>query len=157
MKQYYTPSIEDIRVGYECERYSGYGSHVTNDRSHEDWWKPFQIKETDYYSHVEGGCEMDDIFGDLKNNRLRTPYLTKEQIENEGWVVVNDEGENYILFAKKDWSLTFWEYDGTSVRIEIYFGDFETDVPENFKGDCPSINELRKIVKLVTDNTNFPI
>lgn len=58
--QYFTPSIEDIRVGYECEV----------KWSHR--WAEF--------IYPAGGILPKEI------RSVRVPYLTKEQIEKERWV-----------------------------------------------------------------------
>jgi hypothetical protein len=54
--KYFTPDIEDLRVGYECDLL---GSKIV----------------------IEDRHDLDLSF----DHPLRTPYLTKEQIEAEGW------------------------------------------------------------------------
>lgn len=68
---YYTPDIEDIRVGYECEITYAKDLIGTND---EYFFK--YIVEPQYFNE-----------GDYV--ALRTSYLTKEQIKSEGWVVTD--------------------------------------------------------------------
>src|SRR5687768_16490771 len=60
---YFTPSIEEIRVGYECE---------TINPVHRGEWYPTTINKGNI-SWIE--------FLDC----VRVPYLTKEQIEKEGF------------------------------------------------------------------------
>ena len=67
---YFVPDIEDIRVGYECEI------------------KPTGSEELDWMPYVING---DTAFKYYKTKgkgatSIRVPYLTKEQIEAEGWV-----------------------------------------------------------------------
>lgn len=68
--KYFTPSIEDIRVGYECEMYThrfleGYG------------WNKQILDSTLVAAIVTHSNELE--------KGIKTPYLTKEQIEAEGW------------------------------------------------------------------------
>ena len=67
-KIYFTPLLEDIRKNYECEQL---------------------IKEDDDFKWVfrkldfEGVCNICIV-------TTRVPYLTKEQIETEGWIAFSD-------------------------------------------------------------------
>ena len=67
--QYYTPEIEDITIGYECELLRiTIGEYDT---------KPDNIWVRSIVDKYE--------FINLSKSTTRTPYLTKEQIEKEGW------------------------------------------------------------------------
>ncbi len=132
--KYYTPDIEDIRVGYECEVY---GQTTTK-----------LIKNVDFHKvivglHMEVGQKVgiNQIPNLLKKGYIKVPYLTKEQIENEGWRMVWNEG-NSIVYEKDELVIT--TFIGFK-RIKInYKSGYQL-----FDGICPSINEFRQIIKLL--------
>lgn len=137
--KYYTPDIEDICVGYECER------DFSEIREAEDW-KPTIIEQDDFKSFF-----IEDI---------RVPYLTKEQIEAEGWKF---KGKSVDLWWEKegDFQIGNW----TSYKIVMHYGmkghvgnqdcrlyiyaEDRGDEHRLYEGNCPSINEFRKICKLL--------
>ena len=124
---YYTPSIEDIREGYECEITYAKDLIGTSD---EYFFK--YIVDLQYFN------ESDYV-------QLRTPYLTLEQIEAEGWVPTKYK---YAIpsFDKDEYQL--WYYPENK-RIAITKGTRSLMVHTLYKGSCPSINELRTITKLL--------
>jgi hypothetical protein len=115
---YYTPDISDIRIGYECE---------TRVEPYPNW----------VVSKIENVEDIDFIYN--KEWEVRTPFLTKEQIEAEGWI---SKMENF--YEKEGWKMEVY-----SNYIEIRKGSW---YPDNtyFKGKCPSINEFRYICKLLS-------
>lgn len=138
MSKYYTPDISDLFVGYECE--------FLEDPSQEKW-TPFVFKNIS--SEPEHGWS-------ITMSSVRTPYLTKEQIEKEGW---EETENNYVRvwggysFKKRNMSLRFSPTEGLLI-INIDFSRETTHpmgYPDDsmFKGKCPSINEFRKICKLL--------
>lgn len=141
--KYYIPDISDIRVGYECE---------TKVYPYPNWIK----------TKIEDGEDIEFIFS--KQWEIRVPYLTKEQIESEGWIVDNSMGkiEDNLLFNKKgkfredDVNYKIYYVPKTKWLL-IYLGDYLLRYTENktelttnntlFAGYCPSINEFRYITK----------
>lgn len=135
MEKYYTPAIEDIHVGYECE---------TRQESGE--WKKLTVTTS-------------IGFHKWQLPTLRTPYLTKEQIEAEGWIfeppvdgIKLASRPDFIL--KKNDTLTYNLYiRDKRISIELYTK--RTGVWEMsswvtiYSGSCPSINEFRTICKLL--------
>lgn len=126
--KYYIPEIEDIHIGYECEVHiHSYG---------QGWrWEP--------HIYPAGGTLP------LEIKAVRTPYLTKEQIESEGW-----EDKTLKLnigswiFEKDNWRATYM----FTTKLMWMMGlseDKLIKVDSVFKGKCPSINEFRKICKLL--------
>lgn len=84
MNKYFTPQIEDLRVGYICEtkQSSGWYSWIVND--------------------IE---DVKDLASRLATNDVRTKYLDKEDIESLGWKhsggqMVSDGKQ----FFEKEWS-----------------------------------------------------
>lgn len=142
--KFYKPKESELIMGYECEihapKYKGQKFIVDEDQ-------------------MQYACIA------IRGGFLYTPYLTKEDIQAEGW-----ELENYHLFImdsgdeKKD--QTYWKLKKGSVHlmfyeqsheIRLYKIDFsrETTRESGFKDDfrvtfkCPSINEFRYICKLL--------
>jgi hypothetical protein len=132
--KYFTPDIEDLYVGYKLEIK---GPHDVD-------WQPV----------VLGKDAIWHQFTNLENlgqamEQLRVPYLTKEQIEAEGWI--EDKGlyklrKNEDLFFTIDfntdsYSLIINSY--SKINTTYYSGDHV------FKGFCKDINTFRKIIKLL--------
>lgn len=123
--KYYTPDIEDIRIGYECE--------VNNAKGYKKTFEPLCI---DY--KIDGGYKdeigeiiamIDDGYGEV-----RTPYLTKEQIEAEGWEWVNIDQ----CFIKNGIELYLEEDNKIAILKQPEF---------LYQGKCKSINEFKTICK----------
>ena len=130
--EYFTPQIEDIRVGYECE------IHLNGQWLHET------IDYNDLHSLTRSiyGLMTDQA---IEEKRIRVPYLTKEQIEAEGW---KWEGE---LFSKGFYILNFmkdeitYPIQGIVVTIAI----MDSEYGQRYLGDCKDINTFRYICKLL--------
>lgn len=132
--KYYTPEISDLRVGYECEANPKFYSNQ------EDIWIPTIMKgvgqEVIHY-HMLGV--------------YRTPYLTKEQIEAEGWKfklnIYSDEfGNGWVIeLLKGDYYFSF----NQDYIAHIYKWSSKEGSSTLFTGNCPSINEFRTIIKLL--------
>lgn len=137
--KYFTPNITDIRVGYECE--------IKPKGSTEFDWMPYI---------VHGGLN----FKSLLNDSIRVPYLTKEQIRDEGWKVITPDNDKYIkpetfFFEKGNYFLV------VRFNNKIPFLDFilrdpakETDRVKDaerfrFFCECKDINTFRYICKLL--------
>ena len=130
--KYYTPNIEDIRVGYETTiRYID---------SETDEFKTFIITK----NNIGGLRFLDNM------NGFRTPYLTKEQIEGEGWIY-NDRSKSSPTFFKGNMNTGYYQlrlFDNT-IEIKDYGMSNPDRVSSLYFGKCPSINELRYICKLL--------
>lgn len=123
---YFTPSIEDIRVGYECEV-----AYL-----HKDNWTPVK------YRHQEE--TRDGILAVMDYNiRIRVPYLTKEQIEAEGWNL-----DHVSIYRKGDYSLRY-PYSATEnseKESNMFLYRWDDTL---FDGQCRDINTFRYICKLL--------
>ena len=138
MKQYYTPDISDIRVGYECETL-----------------EDLEWSETVITRHYD----LSFINEWIVHSEIRTPYLTKEQIESEGWsedsVLTVDDNDNDILnsgFSKymdEDNWYSLIQYPDNKILIQkCWYRNQVTWLSQDlFYGYCPSINEFRYITK----------
>jgi hypothetical protein len=134
--KYFTPDIEDFHVGYK-----------------------FQLSDPTFKEWINAVFDIDDPVSNydplrwvahrINLGKIRVPYLTKEQIEAEGWI--EDKGlyklrKNEDLFFTIDfntdsYSLIINSY--SKINTTYYSGD---DV---FKGFCKDINTFRKIIKLL--------
>jgi hypothetical protein len=125
--KYFTPDIEDIHIGYECEILYPHNMIEYNKKLNENLWEKhkFELRE----SLSEGdSMSFDYIF--------RTLYLTNKQIEAEGWVYVSMD----MCWIKNGIELYFQKDN----KIEIL------DQPNFlFQGECKDINTFRKIIKLL--------
>ena len=144
--EYFTPDIEDIRVGYECE--------INTDRNarhgDSDW------------NHIIIDGDLYHGFG-VDLSRLRVPYLTKEQIEAEGWklkgITVDIWWEKEGYFEINNWTsrkiVMHYGMKGhvgyNDCRLYIYAEDMG-DEHMLFEGECKDINTFRYICKLLKIN-----
>lgn len=149
--KYYKPNIEELFIGYECQikkiqTYKGiYARLHGEDDIYERNYTDVVIGKTNHdESIIHWRLDDNPTFFDacqlLKKGVLRTPYLTKQAIENEGFVFKKD------LF--KSWSF----YKGSTNIQYLYekhgmiIFDFDSD-QFLYKGRCKSINEFRRIIK----------
>lgn len=121
--KYFTPSIEDIHVGFECE---------LQDEKH---WNSFK-----FYRKYDFEIDLERR---IHTQTIRVPYLTKEQIEAEGW----KEGDTPGFFDKIIDPKDRWFIDWEKEKQLITIGDNENEV--NYTGPCKDINTFRKIIKLL--------
>jgi hypothetical protein len=122
--KYFTPDIEDLCIGYECELLMNTDVSILNPTSNAPEFKPFIFEK----NKIELLIELYDS--------IRVPYLTKEQIEAEGWVYVSMD----MCWIKNGIELYFQKDN----KIEIL------DQPNFlFQGECKDINTFRKIIKLL--------
>jgi hypothetical protein len=130
-EKYYTPEIEDIRIGYICEIKS------------KGIWSPYIM---DTYGQLQTAWSALTT-PRMDGTHLRTEYLTSTQIESEGWKhEVANNNNSVHLFTKGEISLIYSEQ---SKFLEI-FAEKESDCDREFyNGKCPSINEFRTICKLI--------
>lgn len=172
MEKYYTPAIEDIHIGYECEFHgiTTGGLYFFNDDGSKDEEKSIEPSIKVYYPMRCGidpwstDLKPEDIYESISNNQIRTPYLTKEQIEAEGWIFKTksidlwfesdiEKASSLQEFYRYKCYKLFLNY-GLHDRRLIIKGDFtggcnfeQSDTL--FEGFCPSINEFRTICKLL--------
>ena len=134
--KYFTPDIEDFYVGYEFET-KMYGEDDT-------WVKCIYSKPTD-----ELFCkDSDDNI--WVNDSLRVPYLTKEQIEAEGWrddTASFQKPELFVAYQNSStWRKLVYRFSDNMLQI------VEVDDSYKYSGNCKDINTFRKIIKLLKIN-----
>jgi hypothetical protein len=131
-KAYYKPKESELIMGYECK------IHVPKYEGHK-----FIVDE----DQMQYACFC------IRAGFLYTKYLTKEDIQAEGWTL-GELCRIYWSFEKDNVKLFFYEQ---THEVRIYKVDFsrETTQEGGFKDDiaatfkCPSINEFRYICKLL--------
>ncbi len=141
METHFTPELEDLHVGYECERQL------------DGKWIPYVFsKEEDWRSFHNRSIKFWDTFKTL----IRTPYITKEQIEAEGW---KDKEGNGVVFFKtyEDGSYYYFKFWNGDNRDDVLVGKYTPSKKDNvwslsckeiiFKGECKDINMFRLLIK----------
>lgn len=136
--KYFTPDIEDLCIGYECEY--NFAKAYTDE---------FNFVKIGYKDNEGYTNELSDMIHLIDDGaaEIRVPYLTKEQIEAEGWE--HDEKYNDIKhFYKNEIYLRLYigyHYD------EVIFHNISifSDGGILFRGECKDINTFRKICKLL--------
>ena len=135
--KYFTPSIEDIKVGYECEK--------------EDLlkgWKTFIFDAKAIRDYMN--CSMVDYQDDF----FRVPYLTKEQLEAEGWDLLSEYqfSDKYVVKFQKipeignPVILHFIDNNWIIVKKESLR---KHELPCEYSGQCNNINTFKTIIKLL--------
>ena len=158
--QYFTPSIEDIRVGYECEYLDKRYIREDSDTIYKEHWITPKINWSNITLYS----------GEILKGLVRVPYLTKRQIETEGWEYIGgkllssavQEFKKHSGTYDKEDDMTGSEYQlfystgskNLSIsRYTINFGKADKPYPGTgdpgciFFGECKSINEFKTLMK----------
>jgi len=156
--KYFTPQIEDIRVGYELERaiVRLKPNHTSNNDTFIEGWYNTTILPLDFSL---GWLNF------IEKKLIRVPFLTREQIENEGWeyketITYHDmvTKENLpdadkLIFTNRYLQKLGWKKGDNYIEIYSDYNDEgyydSSNITNLFLGECPSINELRTICKLL--------
>jgi hypothetical protein len=129
--KYHYPSKEEIRVGWEGE--------INWNLGYEDTYVPITILYPDEEARDGWNCNIDDVLSLAIWDRcaeIRCSFLTKEQIEAEGWEYI----KVFNCLQKKNWTVSLEE----DHRINLRCGEFS-----GLYFKCPDINTFRTICKLV--------
>ena len=149
-KEYYTPKISDLFVGYECEILKT-KCKTTYNTVKEALDKNESIyKCTNYWESTTLSCIQS--VGILATNieNIRAHYLCKQDIIDLGWEHKQYVKDSQLVFnyKKGEWYLDFWV--GKIPYVEIGREGYDT----GYAGNCKSKNELLKLMK---DYLNIPI
>lgn len=132
--KYFTPDIEDVRIGYECE----WQSRPPDENS----WGKVTFKS---------GYSLPD---EISIKYYRVPYLTKEQIAREGFTILKKSDNNYIYAELKRGHIYDVElrYDMAHTTLAVY--NIFDKTHEHLKlpafyGECKDINTFRYVCKLL--------
>jgi hypothetical protein len=138
--KYFTPNIEDIHVGYECQCFNietGQWADYTID-SNEDLFDFMDDMSLEYH---------------LSEDNIRVPYLTAEQIVKAGWIHIYDDFTfgKFIKLGPVGYEM-FYDYNDHSMDIDdVDLQDVHIDL---FQGTCKDINTFKKIFKLIKNDPN---
>ena len=150
---YFTPSIEDIKVGYEFEVL------IEN-----NWIECTIVDILSVGVKISG--KDNSLISSFTNfdGYIRTSYLTKEQIENCGftlkhksidyWFQINEEKRfdtdlhNFCGYKAYDVFLNYGFHDRRLKIKSDFSGGGGFDKAETlYDGECKCINELKQILK----------
>jgi hypothetical protein len=131
-EKYFFPENEEIYLGYECEVFML--REYDEDREIRYKWYPHVVElESSDYSDIYSMIMLSSEF-----RQLRTPYLTKEQLEAEG----------LKLYTENNSELTSWYF--TKGKEEMIYDFVNYKVSFNSREMmCKDINTFRKICKLL--------
>jgi len=158
-QKYFTPNVEDFHKGYEYEILELHREnyHVGFNNIISKWipkkWDSSQIR-------------LNKLACKITSKEIRVPYLTKKQIEAEGWKVENFP-YNIIKGVKNtgiydlnddmtgiEYNL-FYRFENKRLSIESYIINYgKADRPYKgvnciYFGECKDINTFRYICKLL--------
>ena len=171
MTTYFIPAKEDICIGYECEISTMSRGLAAMDLAYPEadlhMIVPFkQVFEPAVCTDDPMGHSVDNIVMMLKENRVRVPYLTKEQIEAKGWELYSKSVDLWFkfkespithtriqeLYGYKPYNL-FLNYGMHDQKLKIkcdFNGGQDFDGSDTlFEGFCKDINTFRKIINLL--------
>lgn len=150
--KYYTPNIEDIHVGYEFE-YNGHYTHTKSD------WENKVVTPEWYGMNYDSSWDPDPTItfymGMLRSHpeNFRVPYLTKEQIEAEGWELLAEyeSGNRWLKFQKipKIGNPIILHYSDKKWLLFSQESLIKDALSIQYSGECKSINEFKYICKLL--------
>lgn len=155
--KYFTPDIEDIRVGYECE--------INDARGYKE-----DFEKTIIGYKIPGGYsnEISDIINMMDDGygEVRVPFLTKEQIESFGfelkaksidsWFQIKEEKrfdtdlQNFCGYKAYNVFLNYGFHDRKlKIKADFSGGSDFSGAETLFEGECKCVNELRQILKQI--------
>lgn len=138
-KQYYTPEIEDISVGYECEINKSLLPGIS------EGWHKYKF-------------ETESQIGNIIHHSLvlfRTPFFTTEDLEKEGWTPLESSykhpsEDKYSAWEKGNYFLVLRDNNMSVIVKDPARDEFTlvSGVSVRYSGKKPSsINEFRKLSK----------
>ena len=86
--KYYTPEIEEFRVGFECEYFNSFAKNFLQ----------IEIDESNYYTNSNDGGSWNEDYIFASENKFRVKYLDTQDIKELGFthegvgVFMNDNG-----------------------------------------------------------------
>jgi len=136
--KYFVPEISDFHIGYEYEQ------GLVDSNWFTTGWEKRIIDEKSNLKLIKEHPSLH-----------RVPYLTKEQLEAEGWhspEVYRDGGT--LVYKKDKYEITFMGENKISPSTEIVFTELFEMMDKItrhilFKGKCKDINTFRRICKLL--------
>ena len=142
--KYYTPSIEEFHVGFECEYYS----------SHADKFISIVLNESNFSTNsLDGSFDDDYVFSGNyhSDNKFRVKYLDSEDIESLGFDKTAEYGkyiefnDNIKAFNPSSTKLLY-NTDTNLINIESFTFEEESSLPL-FHGIVKNKSELVRLLK----------
>ena len=169
-QKYFIPEIEDIRIGYEFELIDYASNNYNSDKSTCNC-NSYVLEKKDIFSSYKEESFLETCICYLNSKHLRVPYLTKKQIENEGWALQEEfsnvysigfiknltyRGSNSVMFLYYNFA-SKWLLISIQSTIDNIYSIRYTDEKTNtniggntlYAGKCKDINTLRYITKLL--------
>lgn len=158
---YYTPELDELFVGYECEVYRQANNKLMKDVK---WHK--LLVDTNYNSFGET-VAFNTVKKLIKNNFLRTQRLTQFQIENLGYKLYAKDSYGFPILRKfTPQPATIMDSYDITVTIKFMKSSFgfpqleitkkeeggfagNSEITAGYRGECKSINEFKKLVKVL--------
>lgn len=136
MNNHYIPDITDFRFGYEYE----FGiKRLKPPQPSNEIYQSWEKRVICHYLDFEGLEQY------IEEGEIRVPYLTKEQIIDDGWEYIgqNCVSPNVHYFKSKNGRGVDLDAELHTIKIG------EDDEYPEYNGECKSINEFRLIIKLL--------
>jgi hypothetical protein len=137
-EKYYVPNREDFKEGFEYEQL--YNTYSPPD---------FKLTDSKWVKQVfdDFTSEENYLFNrQLMDNNIRVPFLTKEDIEKEGWENIEEIDDAGAFEAEKNLGATDYRLCWTFDKILSVY-EYGNDCI--YRGDCRCINDFRTICKLL--------
>jgi hypothetical protein len=144
-EKYYVPDREDFKEGFEYEKL--YNTYSPPD---------FKLTDSKWFKQVfdDFTSEENYLFNrDFESNSIRVPFLTKEDIEKEGWVfsgIITTPNGGIINHQLNNFKYrTFYNYNSKILEVyEVIKDVYQKDLMI-FRGICRCINDFKTICKLL--------
>lgn len=133
--KYYTPTIAEFHVGFECE--------FKNKMQSNEW--EYNVCDTDLISIAFDSHEHEDI-DDKFEDTFRVKYLDKEDIESFGFI---HEGGKMISSAIQYYKSTenyYIDYTTSNNKLKIHNGESYEQYESFFQGYIKNKSELKKLL-----------
>lgn len=142
-KAYYVPNITELHCGYICEIYKPDHPKL----GAQGYWKQVKIGDLGQGTDIIPLTKFRNL---KKENRIRTKYLDEEDIISLGFVKSGALRDGGTLVYHYDNRITLEGLHPNKNRIKISEIDsISIKLKVIFDGECKSINELNKILKLL--------
>ena len=161
--KYYTPAIEDFHIGYEFEIKNRSFKNTSNAKMQgviTGEWRHAVCNH--FYDPASNNYTLDNVYHTLElidncqidpTPQIRTPYLTAEQIVTEGqtthekWILVKENDDQF--FMETEIMGTFFKLSYDKIYHKLLIQNRNHNPVTFFRGQCPSINEFRTIMKMI--------
>ena len=133
--KYYTPTIDEFGHGFQYEiKLEGPNNLKSGTSIH---WIPFTFGAGPFGNTF---AEVEDY---LIKGIVRVPYLSKEDIQAEGWEL-EEQGKGVQYYRKGKYTL---EFDSRDHSVEIQFNGYEDKI--RFCGKIKNASEFKRILKMI--------